>query len=85
MRVFFHGDRANQEGFGSVVETIDNKDGFSVERKVKMDDGRVFWVSGNSFSDKYEGNGLTRWVTAEAYEKWRQEQLQRLRKEGGHA
>jgi len=77
-RIYYGGDMANDEGFGTITNQETDKWGTTVD--IKMDDGRKFNVSVVIFSDEYLGHGGTRFVTEEAYKKFRQAQIERLEK-----
>jgi|TARA_R110000803_G_scaffold9121_3_gene29072 hypothetical protein len=76
--IFFNGDQANREAFGKVVSV--GQDRFcSRWYDVELNDGRKFdRLTHNSFSPKYGGGGLTRFVTKAAYQEWRDEGLANL-------
>ena len=76
--IFFNGDQSNREGFGKVVSV--GSDSFrSRWYDIELDDGRkISQLSHNSFSPKYGGGGLTRFVTKAAYQEWRDEGLANL-------
>ena len=66
-KIYYSGDMANCEGFGVITKTYNDKYGDFVD--IKMDDGgeknRLYKMA---FSEKYSGNGSTRFVTKKAYE-----------------
>ena len=68
-RIYYTGDMANDEGTGTIIEVKNTKWGIDII--IKMDDGRDITVSPCNFSDKYKGNGSTRFVTLEAYNTYR--------------
>ena len=72
-RIYFHGDMANSEGTGTVIEIKETKWGTDII--IKMDDGRDITVSPCNFSSEYKGNGLTRFVTLEAFNSYRKEKF----------
>ena len=71
-RIYYGGDMANDSGFGTIAETISDKWGQFVT--IKMDDGRDIgqMLPICAFSDEYKGHGGTRFVTIDAYNKYRQ-------------
>ena len=75
-RIYYHGDMANQADFGIVTDRKTNT--FGTDICINLDDGRRLTVHPSAFSDKYKGNGLTRFVTEVAYKEWRNEQLKQL-------
>lgn len=80
VRIYYTGDMANEEGFGII--TSQQQDKFGVFVNLKMDDGREFnQLTPANFSDEYLGHCGTRFVTEEAYKKFRQAQIERLEKE----
>jgi len=68
-RIYYHGDMANSEGTGIIINITSNN--FGTNAKVKMDDGRSFTVPLCIFSEKYVGNGLTRFVSLKAFNEYR--------------
>jgi len=78
-RIYYGGDMANDEGFGTI--TSQQTDKFGDFLTIKMDDGREFRsLSPALFSEEYLGHGGTRWVTEEAFKKFRDESIERLLK-----
>ena len=78
-RIYYGGDMANDEGFGTITNYMTSN--FGTFLTVKMDDGREFKsLSTMSFSEEYLGHGGTRWVTEEAYKKFHQAAMERLNK-----
>jgi hypothetical protein len=74
--IYNGGDRANDPHFGTIVEISDTQYG-PTQYKIKVnDENKAYWVSINSFSEKYEGHGGTRFVTKEEYLKWKEKVLQ---------
>jgi len=65
IEIYYHGDMANDSGFG--VVSGHNVDKFGHFVKVTMNDGRRFTLPVSNFSSEYAGNGLTRFVTRAAY------------------
>jgi hypothetical protein len=43
-RIYYTGDAANADGFGAIV-LVDSSGRFGTQVKIKMDDGRSFWIS----------------------------------------
>lgn len=76
-RIYFSGDMANQEGFGSVT-AIDRSGRFGDRLTVTMDDERTFSLTRSAFSSRYEGHGGTRFVLESAYYEWRAARLAEL-------
>jgi len=80
-KIYYTGDMANREGFGTITKVGGDR---FVSRwyDITMDDGRVFpSLPHTSFSAKFSGGGLTRFVTKQAYQNWRNEQIERMKKE----
>ena len=70
-RIYYGGDMANDSGFGTITETLSDKWGQFVT--IKMDDGRdIKHLPVCGFSPEYKGHGGTRFVTIDAYNKYRQ-------------
>jgi hypothetical protein len=65
LRIYYTGDMANDEGFGTITELKSDRWGDHVE--IQMDDGREINVDEIAISSKYEGHGGTRFVTIEAF------------------
>ena len=79
VRIYYNGDMANDEGLGTITKQVTDKWGTHVN--IKMDDGReINGLSTIMFSDEYLGHGGTRFVTEEAYKKYRQAMIERLKK-----
>ncbi len=74
-RIYYSGDMANSDGFGTVTRTHSNATwGDSVD--VAFDDGRESrGLHIVQFSPTYSGNGSTRFVTEAAYQDWRQARI----------
>ncbi|MBE3126174.1 MAG: hypothetical protein IMZ57_11030 [Acidobacteria bacterium] len=47
-KIYYTGDMANADGFGEIV-LVDSSGRFGTQVKIKMDDGRSFWISPASF------------------------------------
>jgi hypothetical protein len=47
-KIYYSGDVANVDGFGEIV-LVDSSGRFGTQIKIKMDDGRSFWISPASF------------------------------------
>lgn len=77
--IYYHGDMANDDGFGIVKELKDTQWGMDVT--LLMEDERDFIVPLSCFSVEYSGNGMTRFVTKEAYLKYRNEKIESMKKE----
>jgi len=73
MKIYNHGDQANSPHFGTITKisdrviTITPEDGLNPYR-----------VDSYDFKDEYKGNGLTRLVTAAAYDKWFNAEIEKL-------
>ena len=72
-RIYYTGDMANIEGTGTITAINNNKWGSNYI--IKMDDGRTLNVSSMGFSEKYSGNGSTRFVTLKAFNDYRKKKL----------
>ena len=79
VRIYYNGDMANEEGLGIITSQVTDRWGTFVN--IKMDDGREFNVSIVIFSEDYLGHGGTRFVTEEAYNRFRQAQIERIERE----
>jgi hypothetical protein len=77
-RIYYGGDMANSEGFGTITAIEKNKWGIHVN--IELDDGRKMTVSRSQFSDKYLGHGGTRFVTEKAYNNYYQLQFNKFYK-----
>lgn len=78
LRIYYNGDMANEEGFGIITSLQRNKWGTFVD--IKMDDGRTFpSLSIAIFSEEYLGHGGTRFVTEEAYKKFKQAAVDKIK------
>ncbi len=78
-RIYYNGDMANDEGFGTI--TSQQTDKFGDFLTIKMDDGREFRsLSPALFSEEYLGHGGTRWVTEEAWKRFRNKSFERFMK-----
>lgn len=72
--IYYHGDMANEPGFGQVDANYFSASGEFVD--LLMDDGRIFEsLSVSNFSEEYDGTGLTKFVTRKAYNEWKSKQL----------
>ena len=70
-RIYYGGDMANNSGFGTITKIISDKWGQFVT--IKMDDGQdIVCLPVSAFSPEYKGHGGTRFVTIDAYNKYRQ-------------
>ena len=47
-KIYYTGDAANADGFGEIV-LVDSDLRFGTQVKIKMDDGRSFWISPAAF------------------------------------
>ena len=97
-KIYYTGDMANREGFGTITKVGGDALFLKCFRyrfvsrwyDITMDNGRVFpSLPHTSFSAKFSGGGLTRFVTKQAYQNWRNaesrraalEQIERWKKE----
>ena len=65
-RIYYTGDMANDEGFGIIVKSYQDKWGSFYN--ILMDDGREMnRLHTIAFSETYKGHGGTRFVTEDAY------------------
>ena len=67
--VYYSGDMANEEGFGSIIMVTEDRWGTHLH--ILMNDGRTMVLAPHEFSDKYLGHGGTRFVTRAAYDEWK--------------
>jgi hypothetical protein len=65
-RIYYRGDMANRDGFGTVTAQFPS-DRFADQIEITMDDGRVISIPDGMVKTQDTGNGLTRFVTYEAY------------------
>lgn len=76
--IYYHGDMANEPGFGKIMSTYFNASGSFVD--VLMNDGRIFKsLAVTNFSAEYKGTGLTKFVTKEAYNAYREKKMAHLK------
>lgn len=81
-RIYYGGDIANESGFGTIMQ-IERDPQWGDYVTIIMDDGReIKRLPPVHFSLKYSGNGSTRFVTEEAYNKWRNAQMRAFKKLG---
>lgn len=74
--VYNRGDRANASHRGVVVQKTEGK------LKIEPEEGsgsKYYWVYPNAISDVDKGNGMTRIVTIEAHQVYRQKQIENLK------
>ena len=77
--IYYTGDMANSEGFGEITKLYNDEYGDFVN--ITMDDGRKMKrLYTSMFSEKYSGNGSTRFVTKKAYDEYRNMQIQKFYK-----
>lgn len=76
-RIYYTGDMANLEGFGTVTDRKEDPR-FAAQVEVTMDDGRKLWIYPIGIADRYEGHGGTRFVTEAAYREWKAARLRRM-------
>lgn len=79
-KIYYGGDMANAESHGIITRRYTDKWGTFVDVKLYEprhdgDDGIVRALPLCSFSEEYKGHGGTRWVTEEAYQKYRAERV----------
>lgn len=80
-RIYYTGDMANNEGFGTITKKIPAGKYNQACVETKLDDGRIQKMLPELlFSPKYSGNGSTRFVTEEAYRAWEQAFIDKLQK-----
>ena len=65
-RIYYTGDMANVEGFGSVIARDP-----SGQVRILLDDGRDFWIYAQGIGHEYHGHCNPRFVTAEAVAEFR--------------
>jgi len=74
-RIYYRGDMANIEDFGTITKSYADKWGDFYD--ITLDDGRTFkGIFKIMVHDIDSGNGSTRFVTLEAYEKRQNEQIE---------
>lgn len=74
-RIYYTGDMANNEDFGTIVK-VENHSRWGVSVDIKLDDGRdIRRLSPLAFSPEYLGHGGTRFVTVAAYNAYRRAQF----------
>lgn len=79
-KIYYGGDMANAESHGIITRRYRDKWGTHLDIKLYEprtdgDDGIVRALPICAFSEEYKGHGGTRWVTEEAYQKYRAEQV----------
>lgn len=72
-RVFNNGDMANVEHWGTIVEKKPGQ--VKIQPDKDSDRTDAYWVHECSFSKKYLGNGLSRFVTKAAYDEWKADRM----------
>ena len=72
-RIYYSGDMANAEAFGTVTKTYSTQFGERLE--VAFDNGKTKILSPVYFSPEYTGEGDTRFVTEKAYREYREKIL----------
>lgn len=71
-RIYYTGDQANPDGFGTIAKSYSNRWGDFYD--IAMDDGRkINGLHTCAFSETYAGNGSTRFVTKDAYHAYHNE------------
>ncbi len=75
-RIYYTGDMANDEGFGTITAMTSDRWGHHVA--IQMDDDREIKVDRIAFSDVYLGHGGTRFVTLEAYNNFTRENYRKF-------
>ena len=73
-RIYYRGDMANREGFGTITAYIPNAR-FGGEVGITMDDGRYKRIPPCMIKAVDTGNGLTRFVTIDGYNEYRAQAL----------
>ena len=77
-RIYYGGDMANNDGFGTIVLRISD-DRWNDRVNILMDDGRMISHLGVcGFSPVYKGHGGTRFVTIDAYNEYRKNGLAQM-------
>lgn len=71
-RVYYNGDMANPDGFGTITEEIPADRFMGEQVKIELDDGREMTIAKHMFSKEYKGHGGTRFVTKVAYDAYMQ-------------
>ena len=74
-KVFNHGDRANPSHFGTITKVNGRSMLITPEPDAEL---TPYYVEAYNFSEKYEGNGMTRLVTAMAYDKWFNDRINKM-------
>ena len=72
-RIYYTGDQANIDGFGTITDVATNRG--RTLYKILMDDGRKKSVPSYLFSEVFLGHGGTRFVTLAAYNAYRRKQF----------
>lgn len=72
-RIYYNGDMANPDGFGTITEEIPQSRFMDEQVKITMDDGREMTIAKSYFSKEYKGHGGTRFVTKAAYDAYMEE------------
>ena len=76
-RIYYTGDQANPDGFGTIAKSYSNRWGDFYD--LVMDDGRkINALHTCAFSPTYSGNGSTRFVTKDAYHAYHNEKTQQF-------
>ncbi len=76
--IYYTGDRANHDGFGTVIRIIPPNPWGGEQAVIAMDDGRQFTHSVLNTGDVYDGHCGTRFVTAASYAAWRKAEMERF-------
>jgi hypothetical protein len=75
-RIYYGGDMANDSGFGTITSV--SLGNWGTHYHIKYDDGRKMAIQPCAFSPEYLGHGGTRFVTLDAYNKFRGAQLREI-------
>ncbi len=78
-RIWYNGDKANEEGKGKIVKRTETEYGPLVY--IVLDDGRKFDIFTAGFSPVYLGHGGTRFVTWDAYSTYRKQKIANMKAE----
>jgi hypothetical protein len=75
-RIYYTGDMANIEHFGTITAHKSGRFGDQIEITPDADaERKPYWIPPEMFSVKYLGHGGTRFVTEAAYHAWRESQM----------
>jgi len=78
-KIYYRGDCANHEHFGTVTDKKIDKWGGRIEITPEIESGaEKYWINLEMISSKDSGNCSTPFVTIEAYNKLRNEKIKSL-------